>query len=93
MKTPEDIIKSILKTEKGSLQEQGGKYLFWVDKAANKIEIKKAVEAVYRVEVMKVNTVTMRGKMKRVRYQPGKTPDWKKAVVTLKKGQAIELAS
>ena len=92
MRISEDIIKSILKTEKGSVMEQDSKYLFWVDRKANKIEIKKAVESIYKVNVSKVNTVTMRGKTKRVRYKAGKTPDWKKAIVTLKKGQTIELA-
>ena len=69
-----------------------GKYLFWVDKAANKIEIKKAVEEIYKVKVKSVNTLTMRGKKKRVRFIEGKTPDWKKAVVTLKAGDKIDVA-
>jgi large subunit ribosomal protein L23 len=67
------------------------KYLFWVDKKANKIEIKKAVEHIYNVTVMKVNTQMARGKKRRVRYVEGKTPDRKKAIVQLKQGDKIEV--
>jgi large subunit ribosomal protein L23 len=83
------IIKSLIHTEKGSLHEPLGKYVFWVDNDANKIQIAKAVEEIYKVTVDKVNTVKMRGKKKRVRFVEGKTPDWKKAIVTLKEGQKI----
>jgi large subunit ribosomal protein L23 len=69
------------------------KYLFLVDRSSNKIEIKKAVEDIYKVKVSGVNTVMMRGKSKRVRYAIGKTPDWKKAIVTLKEGQKIDIAT
>lgn len=92
MKKPYEILKSILQTEKGSMMRVQNKYLFWVDKSANKIEIKNAVESVYKVKVEKVNTVTARGKNKRVRYIMGKTPDWKKAIVQLKSGDKIEIA-
>ena len=85
------VILSPLRTEKGSVLSPLGKYLFWVDKAANKIEIKKAVEEIYKVKVKSVNTLTMRGKKKRVRFIEGKTPDWKKAVVTLKAGDKIDV--
>ena len=68
------------------------KYLFWVAKDSNKIEIKKAVEDIYKIKVDGVNTITMRGKSKRVRYAVGKTPDWKKAVVTLKEGNKIDVS-
>ena len=54
-------------------------------------EIKKAVEDIYKVKVGSVNTVSMRGKAKRVRYAVGKTPDWKKAIVTLKEGNKIDV--
>ncbi|MDP8230261.1 MAG: 50S ribosomal protein L23 [Candidatus Gorgyraea atricola] len=93
MKTPYDILKNILRTEKGSQMLEGNKYLFRVAPCANKIEIKQAVEFVYNVKVLKVNTVKMRGKWKRLRYQVGKTPDWKKAIVTLKTGDRIEMAT
>lgn len=91
MKDPYSVVKSMLRTEKGSSLNRLNKYMFWVDKHANKIEIKKAVEEIYKVGVVDVNTVAMRGKIKRVRYQQGKTPDWKKAVVTLKSGSKIEI--
>ena len=85
------IIKTLLRTEKSStFGEPLGKYLFLVDKNANKIQIKQAVEAVYKVKVDSVNTVISPGKAKRVRSQVGKTPDFKKALVTLKDGQKID---
>lgn len=86
------IVKSLLQTEKGTMMLPENKYLFWVDRSANKIEIKKAVESIYNVTVVKVNTQMSRGKLKRVRYQEGKTPDRKKAIVQLKTGDKIEIA-
>ncbi|MFA5156364.1 MAG: 50S ribosomal protein L23 [Candidatus Omnitrophota bacterium] len=85
-----DVIKSLIRTEKSTLSEPQGKYLFLVAKSANKIQIKKAVEDAYKVKVKDVNTSISMGKMKRVRYQIGKTPDFKRAMVTLKEGQKIE---
>ncbi|MGD0335884.1 MAG: 50S ribosomal protein L23 [Candidatus Omnitrophota bacterium] len=85
-----DIIKALLRTEKATTYDPQGKYLFLVNKVANKIQIKKAVEELYKVKVKNVNTFISRGKMKRVRYQLGRTPDLKKAVVTLQAGQKIE---
>jgi len=90
MKSNYDLIKALLRTEKSTVYEPQGKYLFLVDKASNKTEIKKAVESIYKVKVNAVNTFINRGKMKRVRHQIGKTPDYKRAVVTLKAGQKIE---
>ena len=92
MKDPHDIVKGMIRTEKGALLMPLNKYLFWVAKDSNKIEIKKSVEDIYKVKVDCVNTVTMRGKSKRVRYAIGKTPDWKKAIVTLKEGSKIDVA-
>lgn len=87
-----DIIKAMLRTEKSSsLYEPQLKYLFLVDKKANKIQIKRAVEDIYKVKVRDVNTFLAWGKLKRVRYQLGRTPELKKAVVTLKEGQKIEV--
>lgn len=86
------ILNSLLRTEKGSIQVNDSKYLFSVKGSANKIQIKKAVESIYNVKVQDVNTQVVPGKLKRVRYQVGKTPDWKKAIVTLKPGQKIDLA-
>jgi len=91
MKDAHSIIMSPLRTEKGTNLLVYNKYLFWVDRRANKIEIKDAVEELYKVTVEKVNTVTVKGKKRRVRYVQGKTSDWKKAVVTLKSGDKIEI--
>ena len=84
------IVKSLLQTEKGTAMLPENKYMFSVDMKANKAEIKKAVEAIYNVSVLKVNTQISRGKLKRVRYKEGKTPDRKKAIVQLKQGDKIE---
>jgi len=92
MKDPHDIVKSPVRTEKGASMLPMNKYLFWVDKGSNKIEIKKAIEDIYKVKVAGVNTLIMRGKAKRVRYAIGYTPDWKKAIVTLKEGSKIDVA-
>jgi len=86
-----DIIKNLIRTEKGTTLEKDRKYLFAVAVDANKIEIKKAVEEIYKVKVSTVNTAVVPGKKKRVRQQLGRTPDWKKAVVTLHEGQKIEV--
>jgi large subunit ribosomal protein L23 len=85
-----DVIKSLVRTEKSTAAEPRGKYLFLVHTNSNKIQIKAAVEALYKVKVKDVNTLIVMGKMKRVRYQVGKTTDFKKAIVTLKPGQKIE---
>ena len=92
MKALHKIIKALLRTEKSTLQEPERKYLFLVGIDATKLEIKKAVEKVYKVKVSKVNTMIMPGKLRRVRYQLGKTPRQKKAVVTLAAGQKIEVS-
>lgn len=87
-----DIIKAILRTEKATAYAPQRKYLFLVNKAANKIQIKQAVEDIYKVKVQDVNTFLAWGKLKRVRHQIGRTPEMKKAIVTLKAGQKIEVA-
>ena len=92
MKSSYEIVKAMLRTEKGSLVLlPHNKYVFLVDTRANKIEIKKAVEEIYKVKVQDVNTSIVRGKLKRVRQQQGSTTPWKKAVVTLQEGQKIEV--
>lgn len=94
MKEATTIIKRLLRTEKGSLlSEKAGKYSFQVDTNANKIEIKKAVEVLYKVKVKRVNTQCVPGKPKTLRRNLGYTPDWKKAIVTLQSGQKIDLAA
>lgn len=87
-----DVIKALIRTEKSTIYEPSGKYLFLVNKSSNKTEIKKAVENIYKVKVKAVNTYINLGKMKRVRYQVGKTADFKRAIVTLKDGQKIGAA-
>ena len=87
-----DIIKALIRTEKATTYEPEGKYLFLVNKSANKIQIRQAVEQMYKVKVKAVNTFISQGKLKKVRYQLGRTPDFKKAIVTLKEGQKIEAA-
>lgn len=67
------------------------KYTFEVARGANKREIKSAVEEIFKVSVMKTNTAWVKAKTKRVRYIPGKTRTWKKAIVTLKEGDTIEV--
>ena len=91
MKPAQDIIKAMVRTEKSTLAEPHGKYMFLVANTSNKIEIKRAVEQLYKVKVADVNTMINMGKMKRVRYQVGKTADFKRAIVTLKEGQKIEV--
>jgi large subunit ribosomal protein L23 len=86
------IVKALLQTEKSSVYQPTGKYLFLVNNSANKIQIKKAVEQAYKVKVRDVNTFVSAGKLKRVRHQLGRTPDTKKAVVTLVAGQKIEVS-
>jgi large subunit ribosomal protein L23 len=91
MKSPYDIIKCLLVTEKSTkAQEKFNKYTFLVDKRSNKIEIKRAVQDIYKVKVEDVNTINSPGKLRRVRFQAGYTPSYKKAVVTLKKGEKID---
>ena len=79
----EDIILAPVVTEKSSSEIQEGKYTFKVNKKATKIDIKRAVEKLFEVKVLDVNTVTVKGKEKRVGRNVGKTSDWKKAIVTI----------
>jgi len=82
------VIKGPCLTEKGDqLQEHFGKAVIKVDRRANKIQIKKAVEEVFKVKVANVRTASVRGKQKRVGRYTGRTPDWKKAYITLKEGK------
>ena len=91
MITSFDIIKTMIRTEKGTFLEPNRQYLFQVNRKSTKTDIKKAVEEIYKVKVENVNTVIMPGKPKRVRHQLGYTNDWKKAIVTLKEGEKIEV--
>lgn len=86
-----EVIKTLIRTEKGTMLEPERKYLFEVTKNATKVSIRKAIENIYKVKVQDVNTFIVPGKKKRVRQALGRTPDWKKAVVTLQEGQKIEV--
>ena len=92
MKGPYEVVLRPLLTEKGTrLKEEGNQYLFRVAKTANKVEIKHAIEQLFKVTVLEVHTVQLRGKVKRLGRFQGRRPDWKKAIATLKKGESIEL--
>ena len=79
----EEIILAPVVTEKSSADMQEGKYTFKVAKKATKVDIKNAVEKLFEVKVLKVNTMTVKGKEKRVGVHQGKTNAWKKAIVTI----------
>ncbi len=86
-----DIVKALIRTEKSTnYDEPFGRYAFWVNRVANKIQIKKSVESIYKVKVDFVNTHIVKGKAKRLRHQIGYTSDWKKAIVGLKEGHKID---
>lgn len=85
MLAQEIIIKPII-TERSMAGLQNGKYTFKVAKSANKIQIAKAVEEIFGVQVAKVNTMNVRGRSKRMGLHSGYTVSWKKAIVTLKEG-------
>ena len=80
---PEDVIIAPVITEKSNDGLQEGKYTFEVNKKATKVDIAKAVEKLFEVKVLKVNTISVNGKNKRVGAHVGKTSDWKKAIVTI----------
>ena len=80
---PEEIVLKPIVTEKSSSSLAEGKYTFKVAKKATKVEIANAVEKLFNVKVLNVNTMTVKGKVKRVGANSGKTPDWKKAIITI----------
>ena len=85
------LIRRPVITERAStLQEKQRKYVFEVRSHANKIDIQRAIEAQFDVDVEKVNTISMHGKVKRMGRFVGRRADWKKAVVTLAEGQSID---
>ncbi|MCF6155996.1 MAG: 50S ribosomal protein L23 [Candidatus Brocadia sp.] len=86
------IIKKPLRTEKSVADgEATNSYHFEVDLRANKIQIKEAIEKFFNVKVEDVRTLVRKGKTRRVRFKLGRTKDWKKAIVTLKEGNTIDL--
>jgi large subunit ribosomal protein L23 len=90
---PFEIIKSARLTEKGSVQsDKYNQYTVVADRLATKPEIKRAVEELFKVKVTGISTMQVRGKLRRQRtHQAGQAPSWKKAIVTLKKGDKIVL--
>jgi large subunit ribosomal protein L23 len=92
MKHIYDVLLGPMLTEKGTLlKEKENKVLFKVATEANKIEIKKAVEETFKVKVDNVATINCRGKIKRMGRYEGKRPDWKKAIITLKEGEKLDV--
>lgn len=92
MKSIYSVIRSPLITEKSTRDSIFRKYIFRVDKYSNKIEIKNAVEKIYKVKVQKICSSVVKGRTKRIRgNQEGKTTSWKKAIVTLREGFDIKL--
>lgn len=85
-----DIIIRPLITEKSTTLMAEGKYVFEVAKAANKIEIAKAISQIFKVKVVSVNTINVEGKVKRMGRSVGKRSDYKKAIVKLAAGETIE---
>ncbi len=86
------VVRKVLITEKGTvLRETQNQYFFEVARDANKIDIKRAIETIFSVKVDSVRTMQLRGKVKRQGRWVGKRNDWKKAIVTLKPDQKIEL--
>jgi len=92
MNDPRKIIRMPLVSEKSTgLRTDQNKYVFKVDRKANKLQIKKAVEELFGVQVEDVTTMMMYGRPKRLGRFEGRRPDWKKAIVKLKKGETLEL--
>ena len=91
MRNPHDVLIKPMISEKSVAMMEEGKYSFIVDKDANKIEIKHAVEELFHVSVVQVTTRTIPGKVKRRGRFEGKQPDTKRAIVTLKPGNKIEI--
>ena len=91
-----DILDTIISpnvTEKSTSLSEFNKMVFKVNQGANKKSIKKSIEKIFKVKVIKVNTVNLKGKKKLVRGKKSIKSGYKKAIVTLKKGQTIDLAT
>ncbi len=95
MRDPWSVIRRPILTDKGNrLRHAQNQYFFEVAKDATKIEIKQAIEKIYKareLSVASVRTMNVKGKRRRVRFKVGKRRDWKKAIVTLRAGDQIEL--
>lgn len=87
-----DIIKRPLDTEKlDRMRDRENKFAFEIDLKANKTEVKQAIEGLFKVKVLDIKTSIVRGKYRRIGRSEGKRSNWKKAIVTLKEGDAISL--
>jgi len=93
MRNPHDVLIRPLVSEKSTILMEENKYSFFVDRNANKIEIKHAVEELFNVKVLDVTTRNFRGKLKRMGRTQGKRPNTKRAIVKLAEGQRIEIFS
>jgi large subunit ribosomal protein L23 len=91
MRADTSVVLAVRQSEKGVRLQAQDQYILDVAPDANKIEIREAVERLFNVQVERVNTMACRGKWRRLQARWGRRPDWKKAVVTLKKGQKIEV--
>jgi large subunit ribosomal protein L23 len=91
MPTPHQIIVRPLITEKNTILMESNQYSFEVLREASKPEIKHAIESIFSVTVTRVNTLNVRGKMRRRGKETGYPRDWKKAIVTLAEGDRIEI--
>jgi large subunit ribosomal protein L23 len=89
MKDPRDIVLRPIITERSALLRESTQFVFEVAPGSNKVEVKKAVEQLFKVHVEKVRIVNVKPKPRRVRLAPGYTKSWKKAIVTLKQGESI----
>lgn len=89
MKDPRDIIIKPIVSEKSMKEISKGKYVFKILKSANKLEVKHAIKSIFNVDVQDVNIINVHSKPKRLGRFVGNTPQYKKAIVTLKKGQKI----
>ena len=91
MRNPYEVLIKPVVTERSTGLMEQNKYTFKVDPKANKIEIKNAVEKIFKVDVVSVTTMSVPGKLKRQGKTQGYTPEWKKAIVTLKAGQRLPI--
>lgn len=91
MKAHDIVLRPLILTEKGTtLRQRFNQYLFEVDRRANKVQIRQAIETLFKVDVAEVRTLIVRGKERRMGKGYGKMQNWKKAIVSLKSGETIE---
>jgi large subunit ribosomal protein L23 len=91
MKSPRDVVIRPIVSEKSYAGIEGNRYTFLVSLDSNKTEIKEAIQQIWNVRVLAVNTIKRKGKVKRTRLGTGKRPDQKRAVATLAAGDSIEI--